>query len=413
MSHSNLYMKARRLLSRTPFTSSLVSRNSSGIDSFRNTRLQKGKALPSSRAHPQTTDRSSKVSTTLPSVSTLRTTSAGSHGLNCSILTTRQVKNALTTGLVSPSFRPNVRGSEEEDPSHPRAGETTTMVVFPTSSPNGHPFRPLQLSAQVTTDASPTGWGAHSNGHTVHVLWSHRQRGLHINHLEMLAMIKSFRAFLPLIQGCGVQVVTDNTTTLYYINKQGGTRSLSLLYLAVHLWEWCCHHHIYPVAIHISTSENQLADELSRWKGQSHEWELDNVFQMLCSRWDRPAIDVFTSHRNKKCKRYASQAGRGPGFLGDAFMMPWHHHLLYLFPPIPLIQRSLVRIRQQRSSAILIASFWPRQPWFSTLKELATKVFRFPPLPHLLTQDLGSILYPDVNSLHLAAWKICLKSRRC
>ena len=64
----------------------------------------------------------------------------------------------------------------------------------------GRPFRPLQLSAHVTTDASPTGWGAHCNGHTIHALWSHRQRGLHINHLEMLAVIKSFRAFLPLIE---------------------------------------------------------------------------------------------------------------------------------------------------------------------------------------------------------------------
>ena len=105
-----------------------------------NTKFQKGKALPPSRANPQTTDCSLKVSTTLPSASTSRSTSAGPHGLYYSIPTTRQAKNAPVTGVVSSSFRPNVRGSEEEDPSHPRAGKTTTLVGFLTSSTRGPPF---------------------------------------------------------------------------------------------------------------------------------------------------------------------------------------------------------------------------------------------------------------------------------
>ena len=189
---------------------------------------------------------------------------------------------------------------------------------------------------------------------------------------------------------------------------------MSLLYLSIHLWEWCYICHIYSVAIHISTSDNQLADDLSRRMGQTHEWELDNnVFQMLCRRWGQLSIDVFASYKNKKCKRYASRAGRGPGSLGDAFMIPWQDHLLYLFPPIPLIQRSLIKLRQQTSTAVIIAPFWPRQRWFSTMKEFAIDMLRLPSFPHPLTQDSGSVLHPDISSLHLAAWKICLKSKRC
>ena len=182
---------------------------------------------------------------------------------------------------------------------------------------------------------------------------------------------------------------------------------MSLLYLTVHLWEWWYLHHVFPVANHISTTENQLADELSHLTGQSHEWELDeDIFQRLCNRWDLPCVDMFASVTNKKCNRYASRAGMGARSLGDSFMIPWQANLLYLFPPVPLIQRALVRMRPVRAQAIFIAPWLPRQPWFSTLKEMDVGVLKLPMSPHLLTQDSGNILHPDLQSLHLTAWRI-------
>lgn len=65
--------------------------------------------------------------------------------------------------------------------------------------------------------------------------------------------------------------MTDNTTVLFYINKQGGTLSLSLLYLAILLWELCYKRHIFPLAVYIATQDNYLADsagdELSHTNG--------------------------------------------------------------------------------------------------------------------------------------------------
>ncbi|KAJ7317955.1 hypothetical protein JRQ81_004117 [Phrynocephalus forsythii] len=57
-----------------------------------------------------------------------------------------------------------------------------------------------------------------------------------------------------------VQVVTNNMTTMYYINKQGGTHSPRLLHLSVAFWEWCMQQHIYPIAIHLSGSINTKDD---------------------------------------------------------------------------------------------------------------------------------------------------------
>ena len=71
-------------------------------------------------------------------------------------------------------------------------------------------------------------------------------------------------------------MVRDNMTTLYYINKQGGTHSLSLLYLSIHLWEWCYDHHLFPVAIHVATENNNVSDHLSRLTTQTHKWVLDD-----------------------------------------------------------------------------------------------------------------------------------------
>lgn len=90
------------------------------------------------------------------------------------------------------------------------------------------------------------------------------ERHLHISHLELLTVIKAFRPFETLISGRAVQLVTNNTTVMYYVDKQGGTHSLSLLYLAVHLWEWCYTKHIFPIAVHVTMVDNALAVSLSR-----------------------------------------------------------------------------------------------------------------------------------------------------
>ena len=59
---------------------------------------------------------------------------------------------------------------------------------------------------------------------------------------------------------------------------------MSLLYLAVHLWEWWYYdHHVFLIAIHISTEDNEVTDTLSRLTIQRHEWELDTpTFLTIC-----------------------------------------------------------------------------------------------------------------------------------
>ena len=58
---------------------------------------------------------------------------------------------------------------------------------------------------------------------------------LHTNLLELQDIRLALKAFLPSIRVRLVQVLTDNTTTMWYCNKQGGVGSWVLCQEALRL----------------------------------------------------------------------------------------------------------------------------------------------------------------------------------
>ncbi|KAJ7344144.1 hypothetical protein JRQ81_000094 [Phrynocephalus forsythii] len=101
---------------------------------------------------------------------------------------------------------------------------------------------PLQTTCQVTTDTSPSDCGACWGHLKIHGLWTNHQQLMHIKQLEMLAIIKVFKVYWNLIERKTVQLVMDNTTVMYYVNKQGGTHLAPLLRITLTLWHWCIAH---------------------------------------------------------------------------------------------------------------------------------------------------------------------------
>ncbi|KAL0163894.1 hypothetical protein M9458_039647, partial [Cirrhinus mrigala] len=98
-----------------------------------------------------------------------------------------------------------------------------------------------------------TGWGAVISGHPARGLWSGPHLTLHINSLEMLAVFRALKHFLPDLRDRHVLVCTNNTAVVYYINHQGGLRSRPLYKLA----------HLDPCVV---PGQNPLA------KGSSCPW---------------------------------------------------------------------------------------------------------------------------------------------
>ncbi|XP_050825375.1 uncharacterized protein LOC127058925 [Gopherus flavomarginatus] len=257
----------------------------------------------------------------------------------------------------------------------------------------------------LTTDASDLGWGAHLGTLRTQGLWSQEEVGLHINMRELRAVRLACQTFCHQLQGRCVAVFTDNTTTMYYINKQGGIRSSPLCHEAMRLWDFCVAHSIHLTASFLPGVRNTLADRLSR-SFLSHEWSLrPDVALSVFRRWGYPRVDLFASRGNKKCQAFCSFQGREPGSIADAFLIQWSTHLYYAFPPFPLVHRVLLKVRRDRAHVIMVAPAWPRQHWYPMLLDLTiADPVPLPLHPDLITQEHGTLCHPDLQSLHLAAW---------
>ena len=115
----------------------------------------------------------------------------------------------------------------------------------------GQPLHPLRHAVQIFTDASKEGWGAHLGDFTASGTWSVPESKLHINFLELKAVLLALKRFQQLVQGKVVLIATDNTTVVAYINKEGGMRSGSLCALLWRLLCWCNLRQIVLKARHI------------------------------------------------------------------------------------------------------------------------------------------------------------------
>ncbi|XP_029441229.1 uncharacterized protein LOC115080906 [Rhinatrema bivittatum] len=233
----------------------------------------------------------------------------------------------------------------------------------------------------VTTDASLYGWGAVCLRSSVQGTWSPTEATWSINRLETRAVRLALREFLSLVRGRAVRILSDNATTVAYINRQGGTRSLPVAAEARQLMAWAERHLQCIAASHIAGVENEI-----------------------CARWGTPVLDLMATYKNAKAPRFFARR-RETGAEGvDALALPWPTGvLLYVFPPWPLIGRTLRRIELHPSPVILVAPEWPRRPWFADLQNLALEPpLRFPYVPDLLHQ--GPVCFDQVECFCLAAW---------
>ncbi|XP_068225363.1 uncharacterized protein [Palaemon carinicauda] len=150
--------------------------------------------------------------------------------------------------------------------------------------------------------------GAHVLNHRRPGLWSESEKWLHINLLEMKAVYRALQQFQQTLAGHSVVVMSDNTTVVAYINKQGGTFSQQLSHLAVEILSWTEVHSIPLSARFIPGKRNVLADSLSRASQiVSTEWSLDplvaNKVLTLCG---SPTVDPFTTALYFKLPLYCS-----------------------------------------------------------------------------------------------------------
>lgn len=222
--------------------------------------------------------------------------------------------------------------------------------------------------AQIFSDASLTGWGAHLEGVKAGGNWSADESIYHINWLELKACWLGLKSFVSNRRNLNVSVRLDNTCAIHYINNMGGVIE-SLDHLAKDIWLWCREKSLFITASYIPGSENVIADFASRNIAVNTEWSLKlDIFLELNSRFGPLDCDLFASRLNHKLDKYVSWHPDPNSNFVDAFSQRWTDlGLCYAFPPFNLIGKVLNKVINEKLELILIAPNWPTQHWFSSL----------------------------------------------
>ena len=253
----------------------------------------------------------------------------------------------------------------------------------------------------ISTDTSTSGWGALFEGKPAFGLWSDREKCLHINCLEMIAVENALRRFLPFIRDHHVLVRSDNTSVVSYVNRQGGVRSRNLCRLTERLFVWAYRSLRSLRAAHVPGHLNVGPDRLSRDNIPPGEWSLHpQTVQFLWRLFGRAEIDLFASKDNAQCPKFYSKSE-------DALSQTWPSLPLYAFPPISLLPQVISRIRETHHSVLLIAPRWENQTWYPELVRLShSPPWPIPVRKDLLSQAGGSIWHPHPERWSLHAWVI-------
>ena len=140
----------------------------------------------------------------------------------------------------------------------------------------------------IYTDTSRQGWGCYNpqTGQKAGGRWSVEEQNDHINTLELKAIWLSLLSHVKNKTGGHVRIMTDNTTALACINKQGSTCSQKQNSVTREIWELALRKQFWISAAHIPGKDNVEADEASQVFNDSHrmvlkKWYFWHNYQLL------------------------------------------------------------------------------------------------------------------------------------
>ena len=277
----------------------------------------------------------------------------------------------------------------------------------------GQPLGLFSPDLAIYTDASMTSWGAHTDNASVNMtfsgVWSQEEKNRSINQLELLSVIRTVQELPPECSGMRILIASDNTSTVAYINKLGGTRSIPMWELTLQLFLLAQSRNITLRARHIPGRLNRLADMLSR-SGQvvNTEWILNRkIFLSVIELWGSPSLDLMATAMTTQMRVYVSPVPDPFALAVDAMSFPWTGLDVYCFPPWPVIAPLLQKLKHSQCIMTIVVPRWPNRPWFPDLLDLLIESpRRLPVFIDLLSQPHNRLQHGNVESLSLHACRL-------
>lgn len=267
---------------------------------------------------------------------------------------------------------------------------------------NGLVLQDNQIDIQMKTDASSIAWGAWIPGHQAQGFWNKRMSYQHSNYREMSAVWLGLISLKQFLMNKTVQVLSDNVTTVAFINNMGGP-SQPLNEIARLIHQEAINMNVKIVASYLAGPRNWKADQLSRLKS-TYEWKLHpNIFRLIDQYWGPHQVDRFASMLTTQLPHYNSlywdPLSAGVNALAQK---DWTYVNNYVNAPFGLLSQVLEVIQSQRASATIIAPWWEGQIWFQKLKSLLIDSPIPLPVSHRTVLKIG----PKAEPLKNKAWKL-------
>ena len=253
----------------------------------------------------------------------------------------------------------------------------------------------------MTTDASKQGWGAVRDHHTTGGRWSPAEAEKQINELELKAVFFALCSLCDNVRNKHICILSDNTTTVCYINNMGGSKSRACNIIAKKIWQFALERNNFLSSAHLPGTQNMLADRESRVFNDRTEWMLlQDIFQKLSLLWWPFEIDLFASRLNKTSLHLCLMETWSRCNCCGCILILWDRKPFYAFPPFSLIHtcRCLQKIIADKAEGVIIVPMWSTQTYYPRLMSMLIQ------MPRLLPRKENLLRLPHSQKSH-PLWK--------
>jgi ribonuclease HI len=257
------------------------------------------------------------------------------------------------------------------------------MKAVAHNSPRNWQPKPTDLT--ITTDASPSGWGAmcQERGKETTYLWGSWPKTAQTwssNKRELTAILRVLKELTHSAQfGASVKVCSDNTAAVFAI--RGWKSTTNRIPALRRLWNLLQSRGWSLTAQYLPGALNDAADKLSRMS-DSGEYRLSmTTVRTLQAKWNIPlTLDVFASKETALLTRYCTKdASDAEAVATDGLSYDWRGEVVLLHPPPVLILKTVQKAMREAALGILIVPSWKGQNWYPLLQGLDTQMMDLGP----------------------------------